>query len=189
MNHLFAGLEDAVQGTQERHAANPENRPTVHIDIKKPTYRQAAVTSVTLHGTRPRGRADAVIHWRLFCQLDVDHEASIELNSQKLGFNNLDTKLFIVQRRYNSSTNSEVLGQEVFRACRGVTFTVADLIDLLLENRRDRYRLTAEGKGCTYWCLVVLQDLINKKWLDVAVAEKAHRCITACAEVSKGTFI
>ncbi|KAF3319662.1 hypothetical protein TWF173_000275 [Orbilia oligospora] len=62
----------------------------------------------------------------------------------------------------------------------GQGLTIKRIVDILVENRRDRYDFNGNGEGCTYWCKKVLKDLTKEGFLEQDVPEKAMDFMSYC---------
>ncbi|KAF3207580.1 hypothetical protein TWF106_011715 [Orbilia oligospora] len=58
--------------------------------------------------------------------------------------------------------------------------TIKRIVDILVENRRDRYDFNGNGEGCTYWCKKVLKDLTREGFLEQDVPENAMDFMSHC---------
>ncbi|KAF3100543.1 hypothetical protein TWF706_006103 [Orbilia oligospora] len=62
----------------------------------------------------------------------------------------------------------------------GQGLTIKRIVDILVENRRDRYDFNGNGEGCTYWCKKILKDLTREGFLEQDVPEKAIDFMSYC---------
>lgn len=111
--------------------------------------RPRRVTEILLVATE----AGPTYHWRYFAQLEGG--GSLEINS---GGSKLQgtTRLELTLRDYEYSARSKIFAKIPFAVNNNVN--VQRLIDVLLRNGRDRYKLHESGLGCRYWCTVIAGD-------------------------------
>jgi hypothetical protein len=179
LKSFFTELNEAAFNSQARNAANPElskfskrcfdferqidlNTLSIGstVDVSKnitDAIRNTKVVRVHFHGSKTGTDQRPALHWRLFFELDTGNfRSSVEFNSQQVALDKY-TKLFVTYRPYLTSNRSDVGGSYPVSFYPGVT--VAQVLSLVLAQKRDRYRLTDEGSGCRNWCLTVISDL------------------------------
>jgi hypothetical protein len=95
------------------------------------------------------------------------------LNSNRLTSDG-KTRLLVNTKRYRSS-NKNLLSESSFPTKS--TGNVQNYIDVLLEKKRDRYKLAANGSGCRYWCLTALKDFEDARLLPPGTRASADKWI------------
>jgi len=161
------GVQARGQTFQRRHAINPETRETVELSLVPIYVRNRGIAYVYLHGASFAQDVDdlqAVIHWRLF--FATDYGFSLEANSQYVGNMDRETRLLFRWRDCAYPVNQSARVQKVFGPFdlkKGLV--IQDIINLLLKNRRDRYRLDKNYHGCLTWCQTVIDDLEKEGWV------------------------
>lgn len=131
------------------------------------------VQSAVIHGSKCQAAtagASPYVHWCIYFQLDTRHilpvdpsriAQSIEFNSQKLQMDGF-TWLYIHFRDFHHSNMQTTMGEFEIPMIR---VTVQQLLDFVLQRKRDQYRLNAEGSGCRFWCKTVIGDLKQAGWI------------------------
>lgn len=134
---------------------------SVHIQGLTDAVRNTTITRLWFHGSKTGSGGVKALHWHLFFELGTGGH-SVEFNSQQVVLDKI-TKLFINYRAYTTSNRSTVGGCWSIAMRPGTT--VAQVLALVLHNRRDRYRLTNDGSGCRFWCKTVLADLEGSEYV------------------------
>ncbi|THH15759.1 hypothetical protein EW146_g4770 [Bondarzewia mesenterica] len=149
MRNVFSEIHDAALAVQQRHVANPENRPTVFIELPDMT-RAERITSVFFHSCMITSYGQQSLHWHLFFKLytPVGVQArSVEFNSQRLQMSTMEIRLYVTSRPYRYSTKNYT---DLFKIPVREGTTVQDILSFILAKKRDQYRLNSLGSGCRY---------------------------------------
>ncbi|TDL27576.1 hypothetical protein BD410DRAFT_427820 [Rickenella mellea] len=151
-------------------------------------YKDKTITAIRLFGSAIP--ASNVFHWCLSLTLD-EVESFIIVDPTPT----VDLKIVVMMSTgsYNGSPNEGGAYQtDVAQA-----LTVSDLKALIMEKKRDRYKLDDSGSGCRYWCQIVLGDLEDGGFVTPGTTAQFLTTIDALAAknpegfplpVRKGTF-
>ncbi|CDO75395.1 hypothetical protein BN946_scf185012.g12 [Trametes cinnabarina] len=141
--------------------SHPELLDTNSIETLHKTARIRGIRFVLTTG----GPTSPAFHFRLFLELDLPSDQSIELHAQLLSSHSGSGKILAMSRKY-LVTNKYVYG-EPYHVYATNPFTFEDMHKLLFEtNGRHRYMFdVSTGKGCGYWALTVIGDLERAGYL------------------------
>jgi len=128
---------------------------------------QRTVTAIRLCAYPPE-EIDAVVNqWASF--LEVEGGKSVLLNMSP-GSNLVTRKGVLMVSSEDRVDSSEVVHVEHFPLI-GDALTVENIIDGIIERKRDSYRFTGEETGCRHWQYVFLKELEQEGRLSEGSAE------------------
>jgi hypothetical protein len=111
----------------------------------------------------PQGNAPQANHWVVF--LELGHADSVKVDMTP-GSDNSTGVAMLTYKRYTTSRTALV--DRVYETRNNPT--VQTMLDLVTQNRLDKYRFNADGEGCRYWIYRFIQTLEGAGYLDPGTA-------------------
>jgi hypothetical protein len=111
----------------------------------------------------PQGNAPQANHWVAF--LEIDGAVSVKVDMTPGSDSSTGVAMFSY-KTYSASTTTVV--DRVYETRNNPT--VQTILDLVTQNRLDKYRFHADGEGCRYWIYRFIQTLETAGYVDPGTA-------------------
>lgn len=132
--------------------------PTTFLKLLRTEDRKPSLRTVALVGApADRMKDDGVLHWTFLIGLGGPKHVVIDMPPA-----GVDGRMGVLILRSLDTTEHLNDITDTFESSPGPQLhggTIQRILDLLLENGRNRYCYTDNGSGCRHWCEEVLSDL------------------------------